>query len=152
MLKKILAIDPGGTTGFSSNVTEEPFWQVKFENNSEFRVYLLDFIHYDVWVPEGFYFRQKAKVETSAIEQLTIVCEIANEHEIELVIQNPSVKSSKGFWDDKKLKYLGLYRVRNADTKHGIDALRHRLHYEERNGMFDLNKLKGLPIKDKTDY
>ena len=144
MIKKILAIDPGGTTGFSSNISEEPYWQIAFISNEVFRTYMLGFTNFDVWVCEGFYHRQKNKIEVSAIEQIAIVKELASANNVELVLQNPSIKSTKGFWDDRKLKHLGLFKRRNSDTKHGIDALRHRLHYTERNGMFDFNMLKGL--------
>lgn len=142
---KILAIDPGGTVGFSSSIHKEPFWQIKFEDMEQFYTYLLGFSNFDVMIFERFDHRQKTNIEQDAIEQIGVIKLFSCKHpDIKLVAQGADCKSEKGFWDNKKLKHLGLYQPRKLNNKHGLDALRHRLHYEERNGMFDYNLLKDL--------
>lgn len=143
---KILAIDPGGTTGFSSNAVFQPDWQIKFENAHTFAVYLNDLIpKHDRVIYERFDHRKKNKIDHAAVEQIGIIVAIAEGHKVTIVAQGSDAKSRKGFWDDKKLKHIGLWKPYNDDHKHGQDALRHRLMYELNHGLTELTVFKSLP-------
>lgn len=148
---KVLAIDPGVTTGFSITPDRSPdhLWQVDFGTDYPNRPHLafyemLDRESPDVIICERFDFRQnKRGVDYTALQYIGVVELYCQKSHTALYFQGQDVKSKKGFWDDKKIKYLGLYRD-GKEYEHAMDALRHRLKWEERNGLFDFNILKDL--------
>jgi hypothetical protein len=144
---RILAIDPGKTTGFSfAEVTEfirgEPpeeqgvvSWE-KEVNHDELIEEILD-----VWpthlVGESFVHTQRSNVDYTPVEYIGIIKWLGQRHKFELTLQTPSY--GKGFFNDDKLKKLGLY---TKGKPHANDATRHRLQYQMKNNWFDLNRLK----------
>lgn len=153
---RILAIDPGTTTGFSTNEFDQRgvldryslcTWQRNFFEETHNRPhwamhYSLYKIDPDIIVCESFHFRQaQLGLNTDPAELIGVIKYFCQCTSVQLVMQNPSEKSKTGFWSDKKLKHLGLYV---PSLPHGMDALRHRLHYEMKNNMFDLRLLKDV--------
>lgn len=148
---KVLAIDPGKTTGFSLTPQRGviDLWQTDYSVLSPGSPHLtfhaaLAKVMPDVIVCERFDFRQnKTGVDYTPIEYIGVVELYCQQTGTPLYYQGQDVKSKKSFWDDKKLKHLGLFQA-GDEYKHAMDALRHRLHWEERHGLFDLHLLRDL--------
>lgn len=148
---RILAIDPGVCTGFSATPQEgfTDLWQTTFEELSPASPHLalhatLVKVMPDIIVCERFDFRQnKRGVDYTPIEYIGVVELFCQSTSTPLHFQGQDVKSKKSFWDEKKLRHLGLFRP-GKDYEHAMDALKHRLHFEERQGWFDYNLLRGL--------
>lgn len=146
---RILAIDPGVDTGFSMtpNGRSADVWQTNFGELSPASPHLalhatLVKVLPDVIVCERFDFRQnKRGVDYTPVEYIGVIQLYCQSTDTPLHFQGQDITSEKSFWNRKKLKFLGLYQ---EDFVHGMDALKHRLHFEERQGMFDMNQLKGL--------
>lgn len=96
----------------------------------------------DVIVCERFDFMQNKKgVDYTPVEYIGVIHLYCQSTGTRLYFQGRDIKSKKSFWDEKKLRFLGLYE---PGLGHAMDALKHRLHFEERQGWFDFNRLKGL--------
>lgn len=146
---RILAIDPGVVTGFSVTPQEghHHVWETNFGDLSPASPHLslhatLVKVLPDVIVCERFDFRQNKKgVDYTPIEYIGVVHLYCQSTGTPLHFQGQDVKSKKSFWDEKKLRFLGLY---NPGLGHAMDALKHRLHFEVAQGLFDLNRLRDL--------
>lgn len=146
---RILAIDPGVTTGFSVTPYDghPHVWEDNFGELSPASPHLalhatLVRILPDVIVCERFDFMQNKKgVDYTPVEYIGVIHLYCQSTGTALFFQGRDVKSKKGFWDEKKLRFLGLYE---PALGHAMDALKHRLHFEERQGMFDLRVFKDL--------
>lgn len=147
---RILAIDPGVDTGFSKTPDgrSADVWENNFGKLSPASPHLafhatLVKVMPDVIVCERFDFRQnKRGVDYTPVEYIGVIHMYCQSTDTPLYLQGQDITSpKKAFWDEKKLRFLGLYR---EGMTHGMDALKHRLHFEERQGMFDMNRLKGL--------
>lgn len=146
---RILAIDPGVVTGFS--VTPQPghahVWETNFGELSPASAHLM--LHAslvkvmpDVIVCERFDFRQnKRGIDYTPVEYIGVIHLFCQSTNTPLHFQGQDVKSKKSFWDEKKLRHLGLYV---PGMGHAMDALKHRLHFEEKQGMFDYQLLRDL--------
>lgn len=145
-----MAIDPGVDTGFS--VTPRPghphVWEDNFGVLSPASPHLalhatLVKVLPDIIVCERFDFMQnKTGVDYTPVEYIGVIHLYCQSTNTPLYFQGRDIKSKKNFWgDEKKLRHLGLYV---PGLGHAMDALKHRLHFEERQGWFDFNLLKGL--------
>lgn len=146
---RILAIDPGVVTGFSVTPREghPHVWQTNFGELSPSSPHLslhatLVKVMPDVIVCERFDFRQnKRGVDYTPLEYIGVVHLYCQSTDTPLHFQGQDVKSKKSFWDEKKLRFLGLYE---PALEHAMDALKHRLHFEVKQGIFDLRQLRDL--------
>jgi hypothetical protein len=129
----IYAIDPGPHTGI--------FWR---EGHLEFRAETLEldeghlelykWLEAHIWsgdriILESFEFRKEYKdreyLNYKAAEYIGVVKTFAAKTKTPLTMQTAS--TAKGFWDDDKLKRIGVYKF--CGTRHTRDAARHWLHY-----------------------
>lgn len=137
----ILAFDPGLTVGwavfYGDSVLGQRFKQDRGEEiitNQCADSEVLDVISShipDVIVYEQFIARDKTKLDLTAVEVIGVIKQYANsqQREVELQAQQPS--HAKFFWNNKKLKQLGMYK---AGMPHANDALRHLLTYLTKHG------------------
>lgn len=139
---KIIAIDPGLTVGISTNILHPNEIQIKFDNiKNLYDTMSVMIAKHNVCVCESFDRRQKEHVFEIALKQIGVIELICTEVNVTLVMQTPTY--GKGQFDNKKLKHLGIYKP-GESYEHAMDALRHRLQYEDKIGLFDLNSLRGL--------
>lgn len=136
---RILAVDPGPTTGFAlfdSDGMQGPnphCWFEPLDTNDEPHTNLWNIINdfnVDVLVVERFEFRQsdaqtRSKIDYRAGEYVGVCCLWAQQEGIKLVLQQAA--QAKAFWMDDKIKQLTLWRP--EAFPHGIDALRHLMYY-----------------------
>lgn len=128
---RILALDPGGTTGWTSyddDGGKVPAWgwgQLEEEDHHVQLYDLLDRQQPDVVVCERFTYRphlpHAVLISRDYIGVATLWCK---QNGVEIVMQMPA--HAKGLWDDKKLKAVNLYQV---NKRHANDATRHLLYY-----------------------
>lgn len=132
---KILAIDPGGTTGYAVGfykdshldliVLEEKMSPGKF-------MYLLQSVHLHDPDPlhliyEDFQYRNYARMGLDLTPvKLIGVMELFLEQTVSVTGYKQSPSSGKSFYQDDKLKMLGAYAV---GRQHGRDATRHLLQW-----------------------
>lgn len=129
---KILAIDPGKTTGFyianraqgidmdsgAGQAPQEDIWR------------LLDGLKPEVVVIEKFSFRGgHTKIDYSPAEVIGVVREWCRQKDVDLHFQTPS--QAKHYWGDERLKERNLY---NVGMPHANDAVRHFLYFTEFGG------------------
>lgn len=125
---KILAVDPGVTTGMATFDTETKKWR-RWQIGPEDHHELLwdEMREVDELVCEDFNFRpnpNRRKVILKSVEYIGVMKLYSSGHGAPLRIQLPS--QAKGLWTDDKLKKLGLWE---PSLKHAMDATRHMLYY-----------------------
>lgn len=142
---RILGIDPGEDVGLSllNTVTEEDrSWQinVKSVETPHLALYItISGLKPDVIICEDFYHLPRyMKLSMITSELIGIIKLYAQEEDIKLIMQNRGMKQG---WPNKKLQMLGLFQP-GKDFEDAMDALRHRLVYQEQHGMIDWSKLK----------
>lgn len=125
---RVMSIDPGGTVGWADwadgrLIEQDQDEPVAFLNMLEGTI-----ANYDHLVIEEYRLRQssaKAMIgdtfETSQV--IGAIMWMARKQGVEVTTQSPAFKT---FWDNDKLKHLGLY-VRGKD--HSRDAVRHGLYW-----------------------
>lgn len=153
---KILAIDPGGSTGWSSItfpgfhdvVGGSPVWsfgEINWDNHHSHLRHFLDRqlgtelsglnIH-DLVICEGFDNRANPAAQLISLEYIGVVKGWVQERAFNAIFPSPSEKE----WaDDKKLKALKLYR---PGKRHANDATRHLVSYL-------VNKKHYAPLMDQ---
>lgn len=136
-LPSIMALDPGGTTGWAYFNSRRKFvkcGQLNGQHHWELiNLFHLEEVDYDITneiVSESFQFRQftgfdKSKVELDSVEYIGVLKLYSQLNDIPLHFQTASV--AKHFVSDDKLKRLGWYS-RTAGMVHARDALRHLLY------------------------
>lgn len=141
---RILAIDPGPTTGLciydseaQSNLGFVSIWHEwpgEFEGEEHLTVWNMLTTHsYDKVICEKFEFRKddaaRDKIDYMACELVGTVKTYCQTHEVPLIMQGSSLIGKTAFWsdDNEKVRQLGLYNRQFAP--HGMDALRHALYY-----------------------
>lgn len=132
----ILAIDPGGTSGFA-------FWDSK---HREFEGYpykpweipevaqvpqasiwdALENSRPDILVVETFTYRQKVKASLAAAEVIGVIKEWARQKRVPVHWQTPS--QGKDFYDDDRLRQYDSF---HHGLVHANDATRHLLYFLE---------------------
>jgi hypothetical protein len=130
---RIIALDPGGTTGVATYETEHQIWdhcQIgPAEHHNALWNYLTD-TEPDVIIYERFMYQRReltrgVTLNLDAVEYIGVVKLWYSQHvNVELVCQTPH--QAKMFWDDEKLKTVGLYIT---GAPHANDATRHLLYY-----------------------
>lgn len=124
-MNQILALDPGVTTGLSVYTTEKTFVSFQFASDKFDAPHgafidLLTTIGPQVILYEAFHFRQdKTGTNLTGVEFIGIAKAYAQKIDVPLYSITPS--QGKAFWDNNKLKALGLYK---PATPHGMDATR----------------------------
>lgn len=149
---RVLALDPGGTTGwatYTARVVVDPFtnaveykdegWncgQLAGEHHSELWKLLLDNQSHDYQlVCERFEYRNTARsgLVLDSREYIGVTKLFAQQRRLPLTLQNAS--EAKGFVRDSHLKRLALW---SSGNPHAMDAMRHLLfwltnRYEDKN-------------------
>lgn len=140
-MMKIIAFDPGGTTGYAVGVLEETEGKLYIsigQGKSE---------HLDLWnqlvaakpdwlIYEKFDYRNRARagLELISREYIGIIKLYAAMYEVE--IEGQTAAQAMGHFTDSKLKTLGLYQKARP---HAMDALRHLLQWYEFGRGFQFN-------------
>lgn len=122
----ILALDPGGTTGWKAFNHEDTTMHGGFLGPLPHHVELWGFLDStapSVVICESFQHSEKTGLKLISAEYIGIVKLWCKLNDIPYVPQTSS--EGKGFWTDDKLRRVGLYVV----NKHIRDATRHLLHY-----------------------
>lgn len=126
----ILSIDPGVTTGFA---TENLAYQLRFDTDP--------YPHQDLFhhitdvapsfiIYEPFHYRQgMLNAVFTGVEYIGVINLWAQVNNIKIKTVNPS--DGKGFWDNNKIKTLGLWNP--SAYPHGMDALRLLLTWKMKN-------------------
>ena len=127
---KILAFDPGGTTGYCvyeySDERYLSYGEIPVGNHHSIIASLLGAHQPDLVITERFDYRPKlGKVELQAIEYIGVLQLWAQTSKVPLVRQQ-QLKGSAGLWTDDKLKVLGLYQ---PGSPHAMDSIRQLLYF-----------------------
>ena len=121
---KVLALDPGVTTGFAtldaSDVVNAD--QVKCDHRA-FYDFLVGY-NPDAIVFERFTYQRRDKVVLWPVEVIGIIRLFGEQFEIPMFPQTPS--QAMNLMTDDKLKRMGLYK---PSLVHGMDAIRHLMYY-----------------------
>ena len=144
---KIIAFDPGVTTGVAIWQEEQGAWPEEWnrftlgpDDHHQQLFSMLD-LSYDVVIWESFQYRGQTSAILKSVEYIGV---------LELVKQNfarsspstifhPQPSSvAKGFWNDKRLKQIDLW----TNVTHTRDATRHLLYYR-------MQQLKHVHLVDK---
>lgn len=129
-----LALDPGVTTGYCIGFLEEnKLWVAPHEK--KFSLYEL--YQYIDWyrnfdfnlIYEDFQYRNvsRAGLDLTPVKMIGVIemiVELHQGHTIDAYKQTPA--QGKGFFNDARLKEMGIYKVGNA---HGRDATRHLMQW-----------------------
>lgn len=130
---RIIAFDPGGTTGVATYddnncrpiMIAEPYWGWKELTGEDHHWQIwnellykapFDAVVYETFVPEG-----RKNINTIAQEYIGVI-KLALHNDSTLI---PQSRAQKQFWTDERLRKLGLWR----SSKHERDATRHLLYY-----------------------
>lgn len=149
---RVLAIDPGGTSGFAlyQTVPAKHFesWAVEGQMPAVERARMEMSKRVDILVVEEFKItaatgRKTRGGSNTAIEIIGALRWIAHARNIPFVIQTPS--DALSFMTDAKLKRLGLY---TPGPDHARDATRHLVLYLVREGLLTPERL--LPSVEAT--
>ena len=123
---RVVALDPGGTTGLAFNHNDQILIsQIDTPNHNQDLRDILNRLDPAVVVCEDFLFRQsKTKVDLVSRDYIGVARLWCDDNGRELVLQTPA--AGKAFWTDDKLKALGYY---TPAMPHANDAVRHLLYY-----------------------
>ena len=127
--KRILAFDPGGTTGYAVLIDDKDDKIDTGILEGEHHHPLLNFLH--DWAPETIvyerfdYRRNKKHAELDSVEYIGVI-KMYGQMTNCPIIEQPQLKGQKGFWTDDKLKELELY---TPNITHPNDAVRQLLYY-----------------------
>lgn len=144
MLTRIIALDPGGTTGWATYTCDEMLntedkiersdvvWTCGQIGPGEHHLALDEFLgnqqvaKYYV-VCESFEFRkdkQRDNIVLSSLEYIGVAKRFCQERELNIYMQTASM--AKGFVSDEKIKALSLW---SPGHKHAMDAYRHLIYF-----------------------
>ena len=143
----ICALDPGTTTGFATKTSDEyRSFEVRadlYPHPHETLYDVLSALQPKTIIYEAFHFRQIMKgVVFTGVEYIGVIELYAQLNCLEVIKITPS--DGKGFWDDKKLKVMGVY---NIGHPHGNDAMRLLFRHRMKNKIWmeeATEKLKSL--------
>ena len=122
---KIVALDPGVTTGWASRARDRySTRQIIGEHHVELWDALYNF-EPQVVVCERFTYQRRDKVILKSVEYIGVVTLYCEQYGANLVMQTPS--QAKNLWTDTKLKLVEQYK---PNQPHANDAMRHLLYYE----------------------
>jgi hypothetical protein len=150
-LNKVLALDPGVTTGYATGIIRDGFMTVTSDqevwNHLDLHIFLNGF-QPDHIVCERFDFRQKVdKLELFSRELIGIVQLYVRMHEAEnkLYMQSPG-EVLRGYFSNARLKEDAVY---NRGKPHANDAMRHLLHWYQFKQGYRFNQ-RGYGIVEGT--
>jgi len=132
---KVLSLDPGITTGiviYNDEVDNYPPWSFKYDQIEDDRNLwciwdILSTVRPEVIVYEKFTYQIRDKVELHPVQVIGVIRLYAEQFKVPIFGQFASlVIGPKGFWNDKKIKQIGLWK---PGMKHAMDALRHYLYW-----------------------
>lgn len=135
---KILALDPGVTTGWAVGTIDKTLeitaGQDKF-SHIEFWNKIND--DYDWIVCESFEYRNRSRagLVLYSCELIGVLKLYADQSPVALHMQTAA--TGKGYYTDEKLKSLGVHK---KAVPHGMDAVRHLLHWYTFGPGFKFNK------------
>lgn len=119
----IIALDPGVTTGVAINTELGDFLttQWRFEVEPHLDIYeVLEILKPDLVLSEAFHFRQdKTGAVFTGVEYIGVIKYFCQRHNVQHIEITPG--QGKGFWDNHKIKALGLWR---PSAPHAMDAMR----------------------------
>lgn len=154
LMIKVIAFDPGVTTGFAVGEIDESSGLMKVQTAQA----KLD--HKDLWswlnnfkpdhiVCERFDFRQGARsgLELISRELIGIIELYCQSNDCKLKMQSPGqVIGDKCYWSDAKLKQTSIYRRGNI---HANEAAKHLLYWAKFGPGFKFTK--AFQLKDNTE-
>lgn len=123
---KIFSADPGETTGVVvDDAGELSFWQIDSRNINSIYQFILD-VKPDRIVYEQFHYRPNLmKAKLYSMQVIGVLRLYSEQYNVPIVF-NPKPDEAKAFWNDKKIKALGLWKPGKG---HAMDALRVLLKY-----------------------
>ena len=128
---RVLAFDPGGTTGVALYTENQlQAWQV----TELYEVYdILREWRPDEVVFERFVYQRRDKVDLTPVEVIGVIklfCDQGHRsHDMDWHIEDPHAQTpsqAKNLWTDSKLKKLGLWQ---PGKPHAMDAVRHMMYF-----------------------
>lgn len=147
MSRRLLALDPGGTTGWAAwqlvNGHKEIFETGELTGDNH-HMALWDLLHRHLVdtvmlggsmtvIVENFEFRKderdRYKIDYIAAEYVGVAkayCGYQQNRGFDISFVVPGASQGKGFWNDDKLKRVGMY---HRNSRHIRDATRHLLRY-----------------------
>lgn len=136
---RILAFDPGGTTGVAYFDTDSVFVEYKDyidrfylgankEYHHEELLQYLMAMNPDVVVTERFDYRKSQKhADLISVEYIGVMRLFCRKYRVPFIEQK-QLKGHKGLWTDDKLKAMGLW-ISGELYNHAMDATRQLLYY-----------------------
>lgn len=127
---KVLALDPGGTTGFAEGIINDNGLMTIRTGQTKLAHYelfaQLTLVAPDKIIYETFKYRNRARkgLELISAELIGVIQLYSHQYSVEVFAQDPG--EVMGHFTDKKLKQDGLYKKAHP---HAMDALRHLLHW-----------------------
>jgi len=121
---KIIAFDPGGTTGLAKVILPEEKLDVGQSHSAEAIWYFLNNEWPDQIVYEKFLYQRRDKVDLTPVEVIGVIKLWAAVNRVP--IASYTAAQAKTFWTDQKMKKLGGWF---EGMPHGTDALRHLLYH-----------------------
>jgi hypothetical protein len=124
---QIVAIDPGTTTGIATFGDTTGRWgRWQHGPQPHHKKLWSDLAHNrpDTVVCETFIYQLRQKVILDSVEYIGVVKLFCEQTHVRYVPQAPA--QGKGFWDDPKIRALGLWL---PNMPHAMDATRHLLYY-----------------------
>lgn len=146
---KIVAIDPGVTTGWAVGVIDDSgYMKVRCDQYDFSHVTIYDFLkgnHPDIIICESFEFRKLQQgVNFYPVEMIGVVNyfvqsenRISASRQITLKMQTPAAQGDKAYWTNQKLKDNNVYQ---AGKEHGRSAMKHLLYWYQFGAGFQYNK------------
>ncbi len=136
---RILALDPGVTTGFSlydqANPIDGRSWQQLCTHDGF--IGELNEVWPNIIVMETFVHTHRTGVDYTPVEFIGLTKWFCERRSVVLIEQTPAY--GKAFFDNDKLKRLGVYV---PNKPHAMDASRHLYQFMMKSGIFDMRLLK----------
>lgn len=144
--RRIIAFDPGGTTGIAiwtpDHIGMQRVQLGPQEHHEVLENTLYDF-EPDVIVTERFDYRPKqGHADLSPVEYIGVMKLYSQKFDVP-VVQQKQLKGHKGLWTDDKIKALNLWI---PGKPHAMDATRQLLFYMTEEGCFDWIEAYGRAI------
>lgn len=151
---KVIALDPGVTTGYAEGVIEDGYMKVRCDEEKLDHLGMYDWLtmrKMDVIVCESFEFRKLQQgvnyypVEMIGIIKLFVQQTQFDNNKVAFHMQPPATQGSKAYWSTMKLKEANVYA---EGKEHGRSAMKHLLYWWEFGTGYQYNK-KGFGPWDK---
>lgn len=150
-LASVIALDPGGTTGYAiGEILDKPPMLIEYSEQrfDESGLYgWLEEKDPDYLVCEDFAYRNRARagLDLTPVKLIGIIAMYANLHR-GCILYMQTASQGKGHFSNEHLKSLGVYK---KGLGHGRDALRHLLHWYAYGAGYQFNRTQEVPVKLK---